>query len=211
MNEPGRKQRLLAELRSQGIRDERVLAAIEAVPRERFVEPTFAAQAWDNIALPIQRGQTISQPYVVAFMTEALEVRETMRVMEVGTGSGYQAAVLSRLCRRVYTMERHRPLLRGAEARFADLGYRNITTRFADGSRGWPEAAPFHRILVTAAAAELQEDLCAQLHDGGVLVIPVGPRGAQQVVRLRREGDSIRREDLLPVRFVPLLDGLAPD
>ena len=211
MSDPDRKQRLLQELERQGIRDARVLAAMAEVPRETFVEPTFQAQAWDNIALPINRGQTISQPYVVAFMTEALELGETMRVMEVGTGSGYQAAVLSRLCRRVYTMERHRPLLRKAEGRFAVLGYRNITTRFADGTKGWSEAAPFDRILVTAAAESAHEDLCAQLHDGGVMVIPVGPRGAQQVVRLRRRGEEILRENLLPVRFVPMLPGLAPD
>ena len=149
------KIRLIMELRRQGITDKRVLAGLERIPRERFAPESFRAEAYDNIALPISQGQTISQPYIVAFMTQALEVGERMRVLEVGTGSGYQAAILSGLCRRVFTIERYRSLLRDAESRFAELGLSNVTTRLGDGAKGWPESAPFERIIVTAAAPAL--------------------------------------------------------
>jgi protein-L-isoaspartate(D-aspartate) O-methyltransferase len=201
---------LIMELRREGIFDTRVLSAIERVPREAFVPEALRAQAYANTALPISSGQTISQPYVVAYMTQLLELGERMKVLEIGTGSGYQAAVLARLCRRVYTIERHRPLLREAEARFRALGLHNITTRLGDGSKGWPEQAPFERIIVTAAAAQVPETLRSQLADGGVMVIPVGDRHAQEIWRVRREAEAYSTEQLLPVRFVPLVEGLPP-
>src|SRR5579885_3113633 len=154
-----RKLRLLMELRRAGIADARVLGAIEKTPRERFVPAAFADQAYENVALPISHGQTISQPYVVALMTEKLEVAERHKVLEIGTGSGYQGAILSRLARRFFTIERHRELLREAEARFRELRLSNIICRYGDGSKGWPEQAPFDRIVVTAAAADVPANL----------------------------------------------------
>jgi protein-L-isoaspartate(D-aspartate) O-methyltransferase len=209
VNGDERKIRLIMELRQTGIGDARVLGAIEKVPREKFVLPQFLDQAYDNNALPIAQGQTISQPFVVAFMTEVLEVGERMRVLEIGTGSGYQAAVLAHLCRRVYTVERYRSLLREAEARFEELGLHNITTRYGDGTEGWPEQAPFDRILVTAAAEEAPPALIEQLAVEGVMVIPIGDDRGQEVVRIRRGEGGLEPENLLPVRFVPLLTGLA--
>ena len=210
MTEEARKIRLVMELRRLGINDTRVLSAIERIPRDAFVPASFKDQAYENIALPIEQGQTISQPYVVAFMTEALEVGQRMKVLEIGTGSGYQAAVLSKLCRRVYTIERYRSLLKEAEARFAVNKLTNITCRAADGSKGWPEQAPFDRIIVTAAAPELPEVLLQQLAVGGIMVVPVGSdANEQQIVRIRRTGAGFEREALLPVRFVPLVPGMA--
>lgn len=202
---------LLMELRKQGIADTRVLAAMERVPREKFVAEQFLKHAYDNIALPITQGQTISQPYVVAYMTEALMMTDRMKVLEIGTGSGYQTAVLARLCRRVYTIERYRSLLTTAETRFAALNITNVTTRLGDGNKGWPEQAPFDRILVTAAADERPEGLIAQLSpQGGIMVAPVAVNATEQdVIRYTREGDAVREERLLPVRFVPLLPGIA--
>src|SRR5215471_5148415 len=166
---------LARDLWSEGIRDTRVLSAIEAVPREFFVDAPFEHTAYDNTALPIACGQTISQPYVVAYMTEVLEVGDAMRVLEIGTGSGYQAAVLSVLCRRVYTVERHRPLLEEAERRFRALRIENVVTRLGDGHGGWPEQAPFDRILMTAAAPSVPTALLDQLAPGGILIAPIGP------------------------------------
>jgi len=205
-----RKIRLIMELRQQGIADTRVLSAIERVPREIFVSPSFVDQAYENTALPIEEGQTISQPYVVAFMTQALDVKPRSRVLEVGTGSGYQAAVLAQLCRRVFTIERFRSLLRRAEEKFKSARISNIVTRLGDGALGWPDLAPFDRIIVTAAAPEVPEALKEQLSDnGGVLVIPVGRDSqAQQIVRIVRNGDTFSTETLLPVRFVPLISGV---
>jgi protein-L-isoaspartate(D-aspartate) O-methyltransferase len=201
--------RLLMELRGAGITDARALGAIERVPREIFVPATFRDQAWENVALPIGQGQTISQPLVVALMTEALEVGERHKVLEIGTGSGYQAAVLARLCRRVFTLERHRGLLKEAEKRFAELKLHNVTTRFGDGTKGWPEQAPFDRVIVTAAAADIPGNLLDCLTESGVLVAPVGEEHRdQQLIRVRREGDNFRHEELGPVRFVPLVEGL---
>jgi protein-L-isoaspartate(D-aspartate) O-methyltransferase len=206
---PEKVARLIMELRGAGIKDQRVLNAIERVPRELFVPPALVEQAYENVALPIGHGQTISQPFVVALMTEALEVGERHKVLEIGTGSGYQAAVLARLCRRVFTIERHRGLLKEAEKRFAELRIANITTRYGDGSKGWPEQAPFDRIIVTAAAPELPRNLIDSLVPGGVLVAPVGPeRGEQQLLRVRRSEGETPIEELGPVRFVPLLEGL---
>lgn len=202
---------LLMELRRQGIADTRVLAAIERVPREAFVAEQFLKHAYDNIALPITQGQTISQPYVVAYMTEALQVGDRMKVLEIGTGSGYQTAVLARLCRRVYTIERYRSLLVTAEKRMADLNITNVTAKLGDGNKGWPEQAPFDRILVTAAADQRPETLIEQLSPkGGIMVAPVTVSGNEQdVIRYVRDGDDVREERLLPVRFVPLLPGIA--
>ena len=206
------KIRLIMALRRQGIRDPRVLGAIERVPREVFVTGAFQEQAYDDHALPIECGQTISQPYVVAYMTEKLQVGERMKVLEIGTGSGYQAAVLSQLCRRVYTIERYRTLLDDAVKRFEILGFHNITAKVGDGGKGWPEQAPFDRIIVTAAAPEVPLALVEQLKTGGIMVVPVdvdGGLAGQQLVRLTREEDGVKREDLLPVRFVPLVEGVA--
>jgi protein-L-isoaspartate(D-aspartate) O-methyltransferase len=201
--------RLLMELRGAGISDARVLGAIERVPRDRFVPAAFRDQAYENVALPIGHGQTISQPLVVALMTEALEVGERHKVLEIGTGSGYQAAVLARLCRRVFTIERHRALLKEAEQRFAELTLRNITTRFGDGTKGWPEQAPFDRILVTAAAPDLPRKLLDSLTPDGILVAPVGEeRRDQQLLRIRRKDGETVTEELGGVRFVPLVEGL---
>ena len=204
-----KKVRLIMELRSLGITDARVLGAIERVPREAFLPETFRDRAYENVALPVGHGQTISQPLVVAHMTEALEVGPRHKVLEIGTGSGYQAAVLAKLCRRVFTIERHRDLLKLAEERFAALRIHNITTRHGDGAKGWPEQAPFDRIIVTAAAAAVPPVLLQSLVDGGVLVIPVGEeRRDQKLLRIRRKGEEFIREDLGGVRFVPLVGGL---
>jgi protein-L-isoaspartate(D-aspartate) O-methyltransferase len=204
-----RKIELIMQLRRRGITDARVLGAIEKVPRELFVAEPFTEQAWDDNALPIECGQTISQPYVVAFMTAALDVGPRMKVLEIGTGSGYQAAVLSHLCRRVYTIERYRTLLREAEARFKALDLHNITSKSGDGSKGWPEQAPFDRIIVTAAADTLPESLTSQLKIDGSMIIPIGrSTGDQKLVRVRRTDAGVETEELLPVRFVPLLEGV---
>jgi protein-L-isoaspartate(D-aspartate) O-methyltransferase len=202
------KIRLLMELRSQGVTDARVLAALERTPRELFVLPDLRDQAYENTALPIGKGQTISQPIVVATMTQQLKVGERMRVLEVGTGSGYQAAVLARLCRWVYTIERHRELLTEAEGRFKELKLDNISTRWGDGCKGWPEQAPFDRIIVTAAAAEIPQALLDQLKDGGLMVAPVGEDiWDQRLMLIRRTGDTFASEPLMDVRFVPLVEG----
>ena len=207
--------RLITELRDHGITDRDVLSAIERVPREMFVPPAFRARAHDNAALPIGHGQTISQPAVVGYMTRELELDKRLKVLEIGTGSGYQTAVLSGLCRRVYTVERLRPLLREAEGRFERLRLANITTRWDDGSRGWPEAAPFERIIVTAAAVDVPPVLLDQLAPDGIMILPVGGEEEdQQLLKCRRRGDSVDYETLWPVRFVPLLpdavDGSPP-
>ena len=209
VNDKTQKARLILDLRRSGVTDTRVLAAMEAMPRERFVPAGLADSAYDDGALPIACGQTISQPSVVAWMTASLEVGERMKVLEIGTGSGYQAAVLSRLCRRVYTIERHRALLDGAEAIFRDLDLHNITTRLADGALGWPEQAPFERIMVTAAAEEPPPALLDQLVVGGVMVLPLGPpEGVQTLMRIRRDGEGYHRETIFAVRFVPLVAGI---
>jgi protein-L-isoaspartate(D-aspartate) O-methyltransferase len=204
------------ELRGQGITDQRVLSAIERTARDLFVDEPFHVTAYENIALPIACGQTISQPYIVAYMTEALEVEPRHRVLEIGTGSGYQAAVLARLCRMVYTIERHRPLLKAAESRFKALGTNNVVVRHGDGSSGWPEQAPFDRILVTAAISEIPPALVNQLKPSGILVAPLsGPgefeRISQHLVKIIRTDGGSTRQDLIPVAFVPMLPGLPPD
>ena len=208
------KIELIMGLRKQGIRDKRVLSAIERVPREKFIAATFRKQAYEDHALPIECGQTISQPYVVAYMTEQLHVGDRMKVLEVGTGSGYQAAVLAKLCRRVYTIERYRTLLNDALKRFDELRLHNITANVGDGAKGWPEQAPFDRIIVTAAAPSVPQALVDQLKEGGFMIVPVGPSGGrdeQKLVRIERTAEGVKREELLPVRFVPLVEGVAKE
>ena len=205
--------RLILGLRRAGITDASVLGAIESVPRERFIPETFRDQAWEDIALPIGLGQTISQPRVVAAMTEALKVTKRHRVLEIGTGSGYQAAVLAHLCRRLYTIERHPALLERAETILKALGFTNIVARAGDGMAGWPELAPFDRIIVTAAPKRAPQALLDQLSpEGGIMVIPMGETAdSQHLWRLTRTGEEIAREKLMAVRFVPLLPGVADD
>lgn len=206
------KIKLVMGLRRQGITDAAVLSAIERVPREQFVEGAFEKEAYVDTALPIECGQTISQPFVVAFMTQTLEVGERMKVLEIGTGSGYQAAVLSKLCRRVYTIERYRTLLVEAEARFAALNIHNITAVHGDGAKGWPEQAPFDRIIVTAAAEGIPEILVDQLKIGGIMVVPVNREwDHQEVVKVTRTEEGIDTQDILPVRFVPLVPGVVKE
>ena len=201
---------LIMQLRRRGIRDTKVLRAIELVPRELFVDPAFEDHAYKDIALPIECGQTISQPYVVAFMTEHLDLDERHKVLEIGTGSGYQAAVLSHLCRRVYTVERWRELQKAADRRFAELGITNITTIIGDGWLGWPPQAPFDRIIVTAAAPEAPSALIEQLKIGGRMIIPLGEtRDTQMLVQIDKSEAGISGIELLPVRFVPLVHGRA--
>jgi protein-L-isoaspartate(D-aspartate) O-methyltransferase len=199
---------LIMQLRRRGIRDTGVLRAIEWVPRELFVDPAFAGHAYQDIALPIECGQTISQPYVVAFMTEKLALDPSHKVLEVGTGSGYQAAVLSHLCRRVYTVERWRELQKSADSRFAALGITNVTAIIGDGWLGWPPQAPFDRIIVTAAATEAPRALVDQLKVGGRMIIPLGEdRDRQFLVQIDKTAAGITETSVLPVRFVPLMRG----
>ncbi len=213
-----RKKQLIDHLRSvSGISDERVLSAIESIPRERFVLEASELLAWEDTALPIAEGQTISQPTVVAKMTEALELSDRDKVLEIGTGSGYQACILAKLCRRVYTIERHRPLHLSSEKLFKELGLRNITTLCADGMKGWPPIHgiyqhPFDKIIVTCAARnEPPPALLDQLRVGGILVIPVGPPGEQMLKRYRRETvETYSSHNIMEVRFVPLLPDVAP-
>jgi protein-L-isoaspartate(D-aspartate) O-methyltransferase len=210
MTMPARKIRLVMQLRSAGIADTGVLSAIERIPREAFVPANFQDQAYEDMALPIGQGQTLSRPLVVAIMTQALAARRDTKVLEIGTGSGYQAAVLSRVCRRVYTIERHKDLLKAAEARFHALRLHNITTRSGDGWLGWREQAPFQRIIVTAAPPEVPGGLVDQLAPGGVMVVPIGANAREQrLLRLERDDDGALHEgDLGPVRFVPMVPGL---
>jgi protein-L-isoaspartate(D-aspartate) O-methyltransferase len=198
-------------LRRRGISDQAVLRAMDQVPREHFVAPEFIESAYADHALPIACGQTISQPYVVAYMTEQLRVEPQHRVLEVGTGSGYQAAILSRLAREVVSVERYRTLAETARQRLKTLGYANVTIIVGDGFAGAPEHAPFDRIIVTAAADGVPPALIEQLGANGKIVLPIGPRnGTQHIVKLtKKEGGALEREDLIAVRFVPLLPGQA--
>ena len=203
------KRRMLRRhVAGRGVRDPRVLRAMETVPREEFIRTEHARHAYADRPLPIGMGQTISQPYVVAWMAEALELTAADRVLEVGTGSGYAAAVLSLLCEAVYSVERHAVLAAGAGERLAALGYGNVRVRHGDGVEGWPEYGPYDAIVVAAAAAHVPDSLLAQLGAGGRLVMPVGPVAARQtMVRRRREADGFTREELGIVRFVPLVTG----
>lgn len=202
-----RKIRLIMELRRSNITDTAVLSAIERVPRENFIPENFLDKAYDNIALPIGQGQTISQPLVVATMTQELELNDRHTVLEIGTGSGYQATILSHLARRVYSIERHQPLSEIAVKRFEDMKIRNITTKVGDGYRGWPDAAPFDRIIVTAAADEkVVPILMEQLVEGGIMVLPIRINALkEQLVKIKKTADGEERTNLMEVRFVPLV------
>jgi protein-L-isoaspartate(D-aspartate) O-methyltransferase len=207
-----RKMRFLYALRSKGITDTRVLTAMEKVDRGAFVRGLFAERAYEDMPLPISCGQTISQPSVVGLMTQALAISPRDTVLEVGTGSGYQAAILAQLARRVYTVDRHRRLVREAETLFRDLDLTNITVFAADGSHGLPEQAPFDRIIVTAAAEDPPGPLLAQLKIGGIMVLPVGQSDTvQSLIRVTRRDHGYDYDELRPVRFVPLVEGLAPE
>jgi len=189
----------------RGIKDERVLDVIRRVPRHLFVPQDIRHLAYSNGPLPIGYGQTISQPYIVALMTELLELTGKEKVLELGTGSGYQAAILSCLAREVYSIERHAALAEQAKKILAQLGYDNVVVRVSDGTLGWPEHAPYEAIIVTAAAPDVPQPLIDQLADGGRLVAPVGSRWSQVLVKVKRQGDMLTREHLTPVAFVPLI------
>jgi protein-L-isoaspartate(D-aspartate) O-methyltransferase len=205
----GRMQFLL-DLRRRGIMDANVLRAMDEVPREQFVMPSQVKSAYSDRAMPIACGQTISQPYVVAYMSEQLRTEPQHHVLEVGTGSGYQAAVLSRLVKKVTSIERYRTLAESARGKLAALGYDNVDVIVGDGLAGAPDRAPFDRIIVTAAAEEIPEALLQQLAVGGMMVLPLGPHGGSQcLVRLTRTETGFDRNDLIGVRFVPLLPGRA--
>lgn len=204
-----RKMRFMFALRQRGVTEPRVLEAMERIDRGAFVRGHFEDRAYEDTPLPIPCGQTISQPSVVGLMTQALEVGPRDKVLEIGTGSGYQAAILAALCRRIYTIDRHRRLVAEAEAVFRTLGLTNITAMVADGSRGLPEQAPFDRIMVTAAAEDPPGPLLAQLKIGGIMVVPVGQSDAvQTLIRVRRGENGFDYDELRQVRFVPLVEGL---
>jgi protein-L-isoaspartate(D-aspartate) O-methyltransferase len=203
------RDRLIERLKSDGISNRRVLDVIGRLPRHLFIEEALASRAYEDTALPIGLGQTISQPWVVARMTEAIiEYKVPEKVLEIGTGSGYQAAVLAALVKNVYTVERIEELLRNARRRFRKLGIDNIRSKHDDGKLGWPEHAPFDAIMLTAAGDHIDARLIEQLAPDGVIVAPVGPSGAQQLKRFRRDGDAMVEDSLGSVSFVPLLGGL---
>ncbi|MEM6303591.1 MAG: protein-L-isoaspartate(D-aspartate) O-methyltransferase [Pseudomonadota bacterium] len=212
LSDAERKMQFLYALRSKGVTDARVLGAMEAVDRGPFIRGLFASRAYEDMPLPIACGQTISQPSVVGLMTQALEVSPRDKVLEVGTGSGYQAAILSKLARRVYTIDRHRRLVHEARGIFEDMDLVNITAITADGSHGLTEQAPFDRIIVTAAAEDPPGPLLAQLREGGIMVLPVGQSDAvQHLIRVRKTADGLEYDEMRAVRFVPLLEGLGKD
>lgn len=216
---PGPRDRIEAEqraefqlfLRQRGIRSKAVLRALETVPRSLFVPEHLLEHAYADRPLPISCGQTISQPFLVAYMTEQLELDGTHKVLEIGTGTGYQTAVLARIARRVYTIDRYRTLVAAAEARFQALRIANITAMPGDGTQGWPAQAPFDRIIVTAAADHVPRALTDQLAPGGIMLIPVGPQmGEQRLMRIEKAADgTLSEKSLMPVRFVPLVAGRA--
>ncbi|GLS87309.1 protein-L-isoaspartate O-methyltransferase [Cypionkella aquatica] len=207
-----RKMRFLFALRSKGVTDTRVLAVMERVDRGQFVRGLFAERAYEDMPLPIACGQTISQPSVVGLMTQALNISPRDTVLEVGTGSGYQAAILAHLARRVYTVDRHRRLVREAQELFRELGLVNIVAMTSDGSFGLPDQAPFDRIIVTAAAEDPPGPLLAQLKIGGIMVVPVGQSDTvQHLIKVTRLESGYDYEELRPVRFVPLVEGISAD
>ncbi len=190
----------------RGIRDSRVIEAMRQTPREKFFPAGAEGEAFADNAAPIGHGQTISQPYIVALMSQALDLRSTDRVLEIGTGSGYQTTILAKLAAEIWTIERIKPLLDEAFERVLSLGVRNIHFRSGDGTVGWPEAAPFDRLLIAAGAPELPKQLLlSQLADGGIAVLPVGPEEGQMLLKVTRRGDELKSEDLSPVRFVKLV------
>lgn len=207
-----RKMQFLFHLRQKGVTDSRVLTAMEKIDRGDFVRGHFASRAYEDMPLPINSGQTISQPSVVGLMTQALGVQPRDTVLEIGTGSGYQAAILSQLARRVYTIDRHRNLTRDAELVFTKLGLVNITVLTRDGSHGLPDQGPFDRILVTAAAEDPPGPLLQQLKTGGTMVVPVGQSDAvQTLIKVSRTESGFEYDEIMPVRFVPLVEGTARD
>ena len=207
---PETKMQFLYALRSKGVTDARVLSAMEGIDRGPFIRGLFSERAYEDMPLPINCGQTISQPSVVGLMTQALQISPRDKVLEVGTGSGYQAAILSKLARRVYTIDRHRRLVNEAREIFEALDLTNVTAVTGDGSFGLPEQAPFDRIIVTAAAEDPPGPLLAQLKIGGIMVVPVGQSDAvQTLIRVRKSEDGLEYDELRPVRFVPLLEGLS--
>lgn len=201
------RKRLVEELKREGIRNADVLRAMEEVPRHCFIEEAMASRAYDNIPLPIGYSQTISQPYIVAKMTEAIASGPLFKVLEIGTGSGYQAAILAQLASDVYTIERIEGLYHRANAALRSLHIYNVHTRFGDGAKGWAECAPFDAIIVTAAPDEVPEVLLSQLNEGGRLILPLGPPGSQVLHLITRHGDEFRTITLDPVRFVPFKEG----
>ncbi|SFU05141.1 protein-L-isoaspartate(D-aspartate) O-methyltransferase [Sedimentitalea nanhaiensis] len=206
------KMQFLYALRSRGVTEKRVLEAMESVDRGKFVRGIFSDRSYEDMPLPIACGQTISQPSVVGLMTQALQLSGRDKVLEVGTGSGYQAAILARLARRVYTVDRHARLVREARLVFDELNLTNITAMVADGSFGLPEQAPFDRIIVTAAAEDPPGPLLAQLKIGGIMMVPVGQSDAvQTLIRVHRTETGFDYDEIRPVRFVPLLEGLGKD
>lgn len=198
-------EKLIKKLRRKGITDERVLEAFRRVPRHRFVEEALYEQAYDDNALPIGLGQTISQPYVVALMTQLLELKKDEKILEIGTGSGFQAAILAHFSRRVYTIERNRQLGNRARKLLRDMGYENIVFKVADGTRGWVQYGPFEKIIVTAGAPAVPEELARQLADGGRMVIPTGGRGVQELQILEKQGNTVKTSSAGGVVFVPLI------
>ena len=192
------------QLRARGINDERLLAAMGKVPREEFIPPESRAASYEDGPLPIGYDQTISQPYIVGFMTQQLRLKPSDRVLEIGTGSGYQAAILAELVSEIYSVEIVEPLARAAEATLQRLGYKNVRVKVSDGYKGWPEKAPFDAIIVTCAPDKVPQPLIDQLKDGGRMVIPVGERFAQQLYLLEKKNGQLKESATLPVRFVPM-------
>ena len=206
MNFDQRRVQIVMALRSIGVTDTAVMAAMESVPREKFVSPSLRQHAYEDASLPIGFEQTLSQPSVVGIMTQALYLTDRMKVLEVGTGSGYQTVILSKLARRVYTVERHKPLLADAESRFNALKISNITTKCGDGTIGWEEQIPFDRIVVTAASLDVPPILASQLTIGGIMVVPIGlDSNSQTIMRVTRKKNGLKIEDLRDVQFVPLI------
>jgi len=205
-NFAAQRQRMVErQLKARDIKDERVLAAMTKVPREEFVPADERGEAYEDGPLPIGHGQTISQPYIVAFMTEQLRLKPSDRVLEIGTGSGYQAAILAELVSEIYSVEIVEPLARAAEATLQRLGYKNVHVKIGDGYKGWPEKAPFDAIIVTCAPDKVPQPLTDQLKDGGRMVIPVGERFAQELYLLEKKNGQLKESVTLPVRFVPML------
>ena len=202
-----KKIRLILELREAGISDSKILSSIEKIPREKFIPDNFRNQAYDNLALPIGDNQTISQPFIVAKMTQLLEVKKTHKVLEVGTGSGYQSAVLSKLVRRVYTIERIKNLLIKAENIFKELKISNVVSKYADGNLGWKEQIPFDRIIITAATSKISEEIASQITDKGIIVSPMIENNKQIIVKYKKINNILKSEIYDDVLFVPNLSG----
>ncbi len=200
------RQTLVEELRKRGIHDDRVLEAMVAIPRDKFLDPTFVLRAYEDSALPIGEGQTISQPYTVAYQTQTLRLQPGEKVLEIGTGSGYQTAILAKMGMRIFTIERHVELLEAARKRLEALGFHKVISRAGDGSRGWPEFAPFDAIVVTAGAPDVPESLTKQLSpNGGRMVIPIGSQQKQTMYLIERNGEKLSAKELADFAFVPLI------